>query len=56
MILLMLGLIIVFGQNLTLSILLMMNVLFPIFLRQMPEVIRRQMDPPRLPLPQYDRH
>ena len=56
LILLFLGLILVLGQNLRLSVVLMMNVFFPIFLRQMPKVIRRQMDPPRLPLPQYDRH
>ena len=44
------------GLNLRLSVVLMMNVFFPIFLRQMPKVIRRQMDPPCLPLPQYHRH
>ena len=50
------GLIIVLGQNMMLSVVLMKNVFFPTFLRQMPKVIRRQMDPPRLPLPQYDQH
>ena len=50
------GLILVLGQNLRLSVVLMNNVFFPIFLRHMPKVIRCQMDPPRLPLPQYDRH
>ena len=56
LILLILGLILVLGHNLRLSVVLMMNVFFPIFLRQMLKVIRRQVDPPRLPLPQYDRH
>ena len=56
LILLILGLIRVLGQNLRFSMVLMMNVLLPIFLPQMPKLIRRQLDPPRLPLPQYDRH
>ena len=56
LILLILGLILVLGQNLRFSVLLMMNVFFLIFLRPMPKVIRCQMDPPRLPLPQNDRH
>ena len=56
LILLILELILVLGQNLRLSVVLMKNVFFPIFLCQMPKVIRRQMDPPRLPPPQYDRH
>ena len=54
--LLILRLTLVLGQNLRLRVVLMMNVFFPIFLRQMRKVIRRQLDPPRLPLPQYDRH
>ena len=56
LILLILRLILVLGQNQRLSVVPMMNLFFPIFLRQMPKVIRRQMDPPRLPVPQYDRH
>ena len=56
LILLILELILVLGRNLRLSVVLMMNALLPIFLRQMPKVIRRQIDPPRLCLPQYDRH
>ena len=56
LILLGVGLILVFGLNLRLGVVLMMNVFFPIFLIQMPKVIHRQMHPPRLPLPQYDRH
>ena len=51
-----LGLIVVLGPNLRLSVVLMMNVFFLIFFLQMPKMIRRRMDPPRLPLPQYDRH
>ena len=46
----------VLGQNLRLSVVLMMNLFFPIFVRQIPKVIQRPMDPPRLPLPQYGRH
>ena len=34
----------------------MMNLFFLIFVRQIPKVIQRPMDPPRLPLPQYGRH
>ena len=44
------------GVNLRLSVVLMMNLFFLIFVRQMPKVIQRQMDPPRPPLPQYDLH
>ena len=56
LILLILVLILVLGLNLRLSVVLMMNLFFLIFVRQIPKVIERQMDPPRLPLPQYDRH
>ena len=56
LILLILVLIPVLGLNLRLSVVLMMNLFFLIFVRQIPKVIQRQMDPPRLPLPQYDRH
>ena len=56
LILLILVLIPVLGLNLRLSVVLMMNLFFLIFVRQMPKVIQRQMDPPRLPLPQYDLH
>ena len=56
MILVILGLSLVLGQNLRSSVVLMMNVFSPICVRQMRKVIRRQIDPPRLPLPQYDRH
>ena len=56
LILLNLELILVLGRNLRLSVVLMMNVIFPIFLPQMPKVICRQMDRPRLSLPQYDQH
>ena len=56
LILLILVLILVLGLNLRLSVVLMMNLFFLIFVRQIPKVIQRPMDPPRLPLPQYDRH
>ena len=56
LILLILALILVLGQNMTLSVVLMMNVFFPIFLRQIRNVIRRHLDPPRHPLLQYDPH
>ena len=56
LILLILVLIPVLGLNLRLSVVLMMNRFFLIFVRQMPKVIQRQMDQPRLPLPQYDLH
>ena len=46
----------VLGLNLRLSVVLMMNLFFLIFVRQIPKVIQRPMDPPRLPLPQYGRH
>ena len=52
LILLILVLILVLGQNLRLSVVLMMNLFFLIFVRQIPKVIQRPMDPPRLPLPQ----
>ena len=55
LILLILGLFLVLGQNLRLGVVLMMNVFFLISLCQMPKVIRGQMDPPCLPLPKYDR-
>ena len=53
---LILGLILVLGGNLRLSVVLVMNVFFPIFLCQMLKVIRHEMDLPRPPLPQYHRH
>ena len=56
LILLILVLIAVLGLNLRLSVVLMMNLFFLIFVRQMPKVIQRQTDPPRLPLPQNDLH
>ena len=56
LLLLVLGLILTLGQNLRLSVVPMMNVFFLIFLRQMPKVIRRRLDPRRVPLPQYDPH
>ena len=56
LILLILELTLVLGQNLRLSMVLMMNVYLPIFFRQTPKVIRHQMDAAHLPLPQYDRH
>ena len=56
LILLILVLIPVLGLNLRLSVVLMMNLFFLIFVRQIPKVIQRPMDPPRLPLPQYDGH
>ena len=42
--------------SLRLSMVLTMNVFFLIFLRQRPKMTKRQMGPPRLPLPQYGRH
>ena len=41
----------VLGLNLRLSVVLMMNLFFLIFVRQIPKVIQCPMDLPRLPLP-----
>ena len=46
----------VLGLNLRLSVVLMMNLFFLIFVRQIPKVIQRPMDPPRLPHPQCGRN
>ena len=56
LILLILRLILVFCLNMRLSVVLMMNAFFLIFLRQMPKVIHRRRSLPCFPPPKYNQH